>query len=216
MSRGLDFLQLLRLGLSLSFSGFGLGNSSARHPIAERHGWRAGPHPTADPTRRAVRARVHAAGRGNILVSSDSLQQLGRGMAGALIVEEPQPVAVDRDIVWMLSDWRLTPEAQIAPGFGNSMEAAMAGRVGNTVTINGRISAESPVRAGERVRLRLINAALARIMSLHFEGHRPVVIAIDGQPCAPHEPERGGLVLGPRPTSLKRTRPSPTGTRGLA
>jgi FtsP/CotA-like multicopper oxidase with cupredoxin domain len=126
---------------------------------------------------------------------ADSLQQLGRGMAGALIVEEPQPVAVDRDIVWMLSDWRLTADAQIAPGFGNSMEAAMAGRVGNTVTINGKISAEFPVRAGERVRL--VNAALARIMSLRFEGHRPVVIAIDGQPCAPHEPERGRLVLGP-------------------
>jgi len=28
----------------------------------------------------------------------------------------------------------------------------MVGRVGNTVTINGKISAESPVRAGERVR----------------------------------------------------------------
>ena len=28
----------------------------------------------------------------------------------------------------------------------------MVGRVGNTVTINGKISAKSPVRAGERVR----------------------------------------------------------------
>jgi hypothetical protein len=28
----------------------------------------------------------------------------------------------------------------------------MVGRVGNTVTIDGKISAESPVRAGERVR----------------------------------------------------------------
>jgi len=128
---------------------------------------------------------------------ADSLQQLGRGMAGALIVEEPQPVVVDRDVVWMLSDWRLTGDAQIAPGFGNGMEAAMAGRVGNTVTINGRLSQEVSVRAGERLRLRLVNAALARIMSLRFEGHRPVVIAIDGQPCEPHEPERSRVVLGP-------------------
>src|SRR6516164_648707 len=128
---------------------------------------------------------------------ADSLQQLGRGMAGALIVEEPQPVVVDRDVVWMLSDWRLTGDAQIAPGFGNGMEAAMAGRVGNTVTINGRLSQEVSVRAGERLRLRLVNAALARIMSLRFEGHRPVVIAIDGQPCEPHEPERSRVVLDP-------------------
>src|SRR5215471_5735256 len=70
---------------------------------------------------------------------ADSLQQLGRGMAGALIVEEPQPISVDRELVWMIADWRLTREAQIAPGFGSMMDAAMAGRLGNTVTINGAI-----------------------------------------------------------------------------
>jgi FtsP/CotA-like multicopper oxidase with cupredoxin domain len=73
---------------------------------------------------------------------ADSLQQLGRGMAGALIVEEPQPLPVDRDVLWMLADWRLTAKAQIASGFGNGMEASMSGRVGNTVTINGVVSRE--------------------------------------------------------------------------
>ena len=126
-----------------------------------------------------------------------SLEQLGRGMAGALIVEEQEAVAVDRDLVWLLADWRLRSDAQIASGFGNPMEAAMSGRVGNTVTVNGAVSDEVPVRAGERIRLRLINGALARIMALRFEGHRPVVVAIDGQPCDPHEPERGRLLLGP-------------------
>jgi FtsP/CotA-like multicopper oxidase with cupredoxin domain len=128
---------------------------------------------------------------------ADSLQQLGRGMAGVLIVEEPQPIAVDRDVLWMLGDWRLRSDAQIAPGFGNGMEAGMSGRVGNTVTVNGIVSDEEPVRAGERIRLRLVNSSLARIMALRFEGHRPVIIAIDGQPCDPHEPDGGHLVLGP-------------------
>ncbi len=128
---------------------------------------------------------------------ADSLQQLGRGMAGALIVGEPGPVPVDRDILWMLSDWRLTAGAQIASGFGNGMEAAMSGRVGNTVTVNGIISDEEPVQAGERIRLRLVNSALARIMALRFEGHHPVIIAIDGQPCDPHEPDGGRILLGP-------------------
>jgi len=128
---------------------------------------------------------------------ADSLQQLGRGLAGAFIVEEPTALAVDRDILWMLTDWRLRSDAQIASGFGNGMEAAMSGRVGNTVTINGSISDEVPVRAGERIRLRLVNSSLARIMALRFEGHRPAVIAIDGQPCDPHEPEGGRVLLGP-------------------
>lgn len=126
-----------------------------------------------------------------------SLQQLGRGMAGALIVEEREPVQVDRDLVWLLSDWRLTSKAQIASGFGNLMEAAMSGRVGNTVTVNGAISEQVRVQAGERIRLRLVNGALARIMALRFEGHRPVIVAIDGQPCEPHEPEGGRVLLGP-------------------
>jgi FtsP/CotA-like multicopper oxidase with cupredoxin domain len=128
---------------------------------------------------------------------ADSLQELGRGMAGALIVEEPEPVAVDRDVLWVLTDWRLTEDAQIASGFGNGMDAAMSGRVGNTVTMNGVVSDEEPVRAGERIRLRLVNSSLARIMALRFEGHRPLIVAIDGQPCDPHEPAGGRLLLGP-------------------
>ncbi len=126
----------------------------------------------------------------------NSLEQMGRGLAGALIVEEAAPPRVDRELVWVVQDWRLGRDAQVAPGFGNRMEAAMAGRVGNTVTINGRVPDTAPVRAGERIRLRIVNAATARIMALAFEGHRPVVIALDGQPCDPHEPQ-GRLLLGP-------------------
>jgi FtsP/CotA-like multicopper oxidase with cupredoxin domain len=127
----------------------------------------------------------------------NSLAQLGRGLAGALIVEEAAPPTVDRELLWTIQDWRLTSDAQIAPGFNNRMEAAMDGRVGNTVTINGRVPETLSVRAGERVRLRLINAAIARIMSLRFERHRPVIVALDGQPCEPHEPADGRVLLGP-------------------
>jgi FtsP/CotA-like multicopper oxidase with cupredoxin domain len=127
----------------------------------------------------------------------DSLQQLGRGLAGALIVEEPDLIGFDREIMWMLTDWRLTSEGQIAPGFGNSMEAAMSGRVGNTVTLNGSLPSDQLVQAGECIRVRLVNTSLARIMALRIEEHRPIVIAIDGQPCEPHEPEGGRVVLAP-------------------
>ena len=126
-----------------------------------------------------------------------SLVQMGRGLAGALIVEEPEPPAVERDLLWTIQDWRLTRDAQIAPGFHNRMEEAMNGRVGNTVTINGRVQDAIHVRGGERIRLRLVNAAIARIMALRFEGHRPVIVALDGQPCEPHEPSDGRILLGP-------------------
>jgi FtsP/CotA-like multicopper oxidase with cupredoxin domain len=127
----------------------------------------------------------------------DGLVQMGRGLVGALIIDEHDPPTVDRDLLWTIQDWRLESDAQIAPGFNNRMEMAMDGRVGNTVTINGRLPETLHVRAGERVRLRLLNAAIARIMALRFEGHRPVIVALDGQPCNPHEPPDGRILLGP-------------------
>ena len=126
-----------------------------------------------------------------------SFEQVGRGLYGPLIVEEREPIQVDRDVTWVLDDWRLLPDAQISDDFGNFMDASHNGRVGNTVTVNGRILETFPVRAGERLRLRLINAANARIFALEFQDHRPMVIALDGQPVEPHEPAGGRVILGP-------------------
>ncbi|MDX1374834.1 MAG: multicopper oxidase family protein [Burkholderiales bacterium] len=123
--------------------------------------------------------------------------QVGRGLYGALIVEEADPPRVDRDLVWVLSDWRLDREARIVDDFGNFMDASHAGRIGNTVTVNGAIRERFELRAGERIRLRLINAANARVFALDFRGHDPVVIALDGHPVEPHRPSNGRVVLGP-------------------
>ena len=126
-----------------------------------------------------------------------SFEQVGRGLYGPLIVEERQAVAVDRDITWVLDDWRLLKDASIAGNFGSMMDVSHNGRVGNTVTVNGRVTESFPVRAGERIRLRLINAANARIFALDFEGHTPQIIALDGQPVDAHAPSGGRVVLGP-------------------
>jgi FtsP/CotA-like multicopper oxidase with cupredoxin domain len=126
-----------------------------------------------------------------------SFAQVGRGLFGALIVEEHKPLPVDRDVVWVLNDWRLLRDASISDDFGNMHDMSHNGRVGNTVTINGRVPETFAVRAGERLRLRLINAANARIFGLEFEGHAPSIIALDGQPVEPHAPTDGRVVLGP-------------------
>jgi FtsP/CotA-like multicopper oxidase with cupredoxin domain len=97
----------------------------------------------------------------------------------------------------MLGDWRLDREARIVGDFGNFMDASHAGRIGNTVTVNGAIRETFDLRAGQRIRLRLVNAANARIFGLEFRCHDPVVIALDGQPVEPHRPENGRVVLGP-------------------
>jgi FtsP/CotA-like multicopper oxidase with cupredoxin domain len=127
----------------------------------------------------------------------NSAEQVGRGLSGSFIVEEREPISVDRDVVWMLSDWRLRPDARISDDFGNMHDKSHNGRVGNTVTINGRVPETFAVRGGERVRLRLINAANARVFGLRFTGHEPMIIACDGQPVGPHPPPEGAVVLGP-------------------
>jgi len=124
-----------------------------------------------------------------------SPEQVGRGLYGPLIIEEREPPKVDRDVVWVLSDWRLDREARIVPDFMNFMDASHAGRIGNTVTVNGAIRESFGVRAGERIRLRLINTSNARIYGLRFEGHAPQLIAFDGQPVAPRRADR--VVIGP-------------------
>ncbi len=119
---------------------------------------------------------------------ANTAEQIGRGLYGPLVVEEDEPLKVDRDETWVLDDWRLDRDAQIVVDFYKSRDHARAGRLGNTITVNGKVPDAMQVRAGERIRLRLINAANARVFGLRFQGHQPWVIARDGQPVEPYEP----------------------------
>ncbi len=126
-----------------------------------------------------------------------SSAQLARGLTGAFVVEEAEPPAVDRELLWVLHDWRLDRDAGVVDDFGNPRDSTHAGRIGNTVTLNGAITETVGVRAGERIRLRLVNTANARVFALGFTGHEPVVVALDGHPVPPHTPEGGRVVLAP-------------------
>ena len=126
----------------------------------------------------------------------NSSEQVGRGLHGVLIVEEAETYPVDREVLWTLDDWRLDREARIAP-FGAMMDKSHAGRFGNTVTVNGSIAIEEAARAGERLRLRLVNVANARVFSMYIEDLPHWVIAYDGQPIRPHRPADGRIHLGP-------------------
>ena len=126
-----------------------------------------------------------------------SSAQVGRGLYGPLIIEESHPIQVDRDLVWVLGDWRLLENAQISDDFDNLHDMAHDGRVGNTVTLNGKVPDTFAVRSGERLRLRLINASNARIFALEFAGHRPLIVAYDGHAVTPHEPDGARVVIGP-------------------
>jgi FtsP/CotA-like multicopper oxidase with cupredoxin domain len=129
-----------------------------------------------------------------------SFEQVGRGMFGALIVEEEKPIEVNQDVTWVLSDFKLDPATGEHARFGSVAEHAGQGRLGNIVAINGQVAGPDlalNVRSGERVRLRLINSATARVFQLVFAEHSPKVIAFDGQAVTPHETGKAPVVLGP-------------------
>ena len=107
--------------------------------------------------------------------------QEDRGLYGALIVEEGQAVDVDREIVLALG----------VPG--------EPGGVGGSLLVNGSVRPNIPVKAGERLRLRLINATRARGLAVRVDGHSMWVMAIDGQPAEPFlARERVALAPGSR------------------
>lgn len=131
-----------------------------------------------------------------------SWEQVARGLSGPLIVEDIEPWiglegAATRELTVALDDWLLRPDAKIEEAnFGALPEWAHAGRIGNVFTVNGKIGSELPVRAGERLRLRLLNVSNARIMPIRIEGHNVKLIALDGHPVAPRDAS-DGVVLTP-------------------
>ena len=114
----------------------------------------------------------------------NTAEQLGRGMLGALIVEEDEPARFDDELVLILKDWRLDPDGGFLP-FSTLSGASRAGSFGTLRTVNGRPSPRIASPAGGALRLRLINADCARICDLGLEGAAAEVIAVDGAPIGP-------------------------------
>lgn len=108
-----------------------------------------------------------------------SWEQVARGLYGALIVEEETPPAVDHDITVFLDDWRIERTGEIIEDFGNRRDFSHAGRLG---TYARAVPSIQQVRKGDRVRLRFINAATARIFPLEITGVEGRIVALDGMP----------------------------------
>jgi FtsP/CotA-like multicopper oxidase with cupredoxin domain len=109
---------------------------------------------------------------------------------GALIVEETEPPEVDREHVLLLDDWPVASRDD-APRPARPFR----------IMANGVPAPDLAVRAHERLRLRLINAAQARVVVLRLDRHAATVMAIDGQPSEPFRPRDSRIILGPGNTA---------------
>jgi FtsP/CotA-like multicopper oxidase with cupredoxin domain len=131
----------------------------------------------------------------------DTARQVYSGLAGLMIISDgadgdrglPMAYGLD-DLPLILQDKRFRRGGELV--YEPDMMDLMHGFLGDTLVVNGAIGPVARVPAGY-VRLRLLNAANARIFDLRFSDHRPFfVIAGDGGLLA--EPvEVRSLVIAP-------------------
>jgi len=127
--------------------------------------------------------------------STDASQQ-GRGLFGPIVVEEATKPDVDLDEAIVLSDWNIDANGRITDDFADP--AVSRGSGGGLVFANG---AAAPLklgaRPGARIRLRLGNAATARLATVAIDGAKVLIVAVDGQPSEPFEPLNDQFPMGP-------------------
>lgn len=143
-----------------------------------------------------------------------SWNQVPRGLAGPLIVEEDEPLfdAVT-DITLMLTDWRLDDNGILeTASLGAMHDFAHAGRLGNWLTVNGASLPDIPLKKGHWHRLRLVNASTARILDISPERFGAKLIALDGQMLEAPRPVEGTVQLAPAQRMDLVLRPEETGT----
>ena len=127
-----------------------------------------------------------------------AIEQIDRGLYGTLIVEETHPPKVDHDMTVVLAEWHLDESGQLLVDRPDPTRAPAASTGHYVVTVNSEsvpLSVNLPPSG--RVRLRLLSLIQSHLVFMTFAGLRPLIIAIDGQPCEAFAPLRQTIPIGP-------------------
>ncbi len=111
--------------------------------------------------------------------------QVFGGLYGAILVEEDDPVPVERERVMVVSDITLDGSESSIGGSGMDQ---MMGREGELVLLNGLSVPVLKGRAGERERWRIVNACISRFLALRLPGQEARVVGRDGSRSARSAP----------------------------
>lgn len=109
-----------------------------------------------------------------------TIEQIERGLYGAIVVTEDKAPEFTAERLFVLDDIRFDNAYQIAP-FEYSGHDVMMGRLGNTLLVNGStepVTGTAKLRSVER--WRLLNAATARVLEVSVAGASWRVIGSDG------------------------------------
>ncbi|WP_369816191.1 multicopper oxidase family protein [Agromyces sp. Soil535] len=151
----------------------------------------------------------------------NAAEQLFRGLYGAIIVEDEEPVEATRERLLMISDIAFDGGGvHVASQFER-----MLGREGDIVMVNGQVGATLLAKPGERERWRIVNACSSRFLRLRLDGQRMQLLGVDaGRYAEPQDVEEIMLTPGNRAdvmvtavegTSVLQTLPFDRGGMGM-
>lgn len=125
----------------------------------------------------------------------NTLTQMGHGLTGVIVVEDPADPVFDAEIVMNLRDFRIGADGGFLPAF-KPRDAARGGTYGTVRTTNWQTAPDHRAPSGGLLRLRIAATDVTRIYTLTLNGAPALIIALDGNPLpAPVPLDR--LDLGP-------------------
>lgn len=111
----------------------------------------------------------------------NSVEQLGRGLVGLIIVEERDPVVFDEEHALMLKHWHIDSQGQWKERMIPRLSARM-GTPGEWSSVNGVHEPVYTLKAHATTRLRIANVDNTITYPIAIEGAEAWILAIDGNP----------------------------------
>ena len=146
----------------------------------------------------------------------NSAAQVGRGLYGPIVVEDPnEPQGLGDELVLVLSDMGLDANNELLPADTGGKFGDLFGREGSVLLVNGKIRPNLKVRAGKQQRWRVINAARARYYNLRLRDHRFIRLGGDNGLAARSEDLYGVLVTPGERADVVFTPASAPGSRTM-
>ncbi|NUQ75675.1 MAG: multicopper oxidase family protein [Polyangiaceae bacterium] len=143
-----------------------------------------------------------------------SAAQVGFGLYGALLVEDPaDPPNLGDELVLVLSDMSVREDGSLEDPEAGGNFGTLFGREGDALLVNGKQNPMLVARAGLRQRWRIVNAARSRYFQLALDGHTFTIIGGDGGLASePRETDAPVLAPGERADVLVTPNGAPGST----
>ncbi len=113
----------------------------------------------------------------------NSIEQLGKGLVGALIIDEAEKPDFDTDLVLCMKNWHIKDDGSFT-ALTTPQNAFRMGTPGRVITINGAMHPTYDVPAGGAIRVRLLNVDNTLVYDVTSTDSDAQIIAIDGNPIA--------------------------------